>query len=487
MYIIINPVKYLRSELQLLEKKLIVILVAFFLIAQIPTIKSMSVKKQKDGQPEIWIAFFHGLGGHPSVNVPLIENISRVFTQDNVTLRYINPQLPNDVSLEEWSNNIATEIEQWASNETQTQPWIILVGHSMGGKAGLHAVANNLKNIDKYVASVITINSPIKNLGRYRPFTYFWNGLLLHLVAERVLHTHNVAALKDCRDIDTSIDGTKWVSEQNRSWLSLISAEAYPTDPACDFNLTGKPQDMYPRYMDDGLVPIDAQYTTDSTTIYYGEYWHQAMVNNPCAIHTLANITVQYLTGGSVNVSFFHSAWLYDHKSILPRHWNETVGRDEILLDTGHISHAAGLLPPYQWNEEVGRNYSFPRSRFEVQQTSGIGSRVAKADWVSANINDYQLDITIQSLPLCKIDMDWRVYGIVAPFFHRDHYEMEVLEGSSYGHSGIRYGGWLNNNNTDLGICIDSWATFGTVKVGWSVFLKEPQSFENMSNLYHIK
>ncbi len=341
--------------------------------------------------------------------------------------------------------------------------------------------------MSKYVASIITINSPIKNLGRYRPFTYFWNGFLLHRVAERVLHTHKVAALKDCRDIDTSIDGHKWVADKNRSWLAYISAEAYPTDPACDFNLTGKPQDMYPQYMDDGLVPIDAQYTTDSTTIYYGEYWHQAMVDNPCTIHSLANITVQYLTGNPVNVSIFHSAWLYNHQTLLPRQWNETVGRDEILLDTGHISHVTGLLPPYHWIEEVGQNHSLPRSRFEVQKTSGVGSQVTKVNWTSSKVTDYRLNVTIRSLPLCKIDVDWRVYGIVTPALDRDHYEMEVLEGSSYGHSKIRYGGWLTENDTDLGICIDSWAAFGIVKVGWSVYLKEPRNFEDMRNVYHLR
>jgi pimeloyl-ACP methyl ester carboxylesterase len=433
-----------KIEKTILRKTSVLILIIFFFIPQIPSPQGMAVIKQSSSQPEIWMAFFHGLGGNSTVNIPLIKNISKNLEQRGISLKYINPQLPNDVSLDEWSNNIATAIDAWAKNETQTHPWIVLVGHSMGGKAGLHAVANKIKNIDMYVSSVITINSPIKNIGRYRPFTYFWNGMLLHLVAERVLHTHKVAALKDCRDIDTSIDGRKWLSLGNRNWLSLISAEAYPTDPECDVQLRQKPIDMYPRFMDDGLVPVDAQYTEDSTTIYYGICWHQAMVDNPTAINLLANIIVKYITGEPVDISLFHDAWIYDHQTRIPTQWNDTIGRDEILLDSGHISHAAGIFPPYRWVDSVGGSFVDQRNRYEVQKTSGVGSRIMSVSWTSTNPTDYRLNIATQLLPGCKIELDWRIYGIIPPQFERDRYEIEVLEGSSYGHSGIQYAGWVN-------------------------------------------
>jgi pimeloyl-ACP methyl ester carboxylesterase len=491
--VIQEPNRYATLDISKLKEKhkvmdrtkSLIIIILFFILLQPSTTMSLPLEKQKSSQPEIWIAFFHGLGGHPIVNVPLIENISRNFEQEGITLKYINPQLPNDVNLEEWSNNIATEIVKWAGNETQSHPWIILVGHSMGGKAGLHAAANNLKNINKYVASVITINSPIKNIGRYRPLTYFWNGVLLHLVAERFLHNHKVVALKDCRDIDTSIDGRKWLSQGNRSWLSFISAEAYPTDPACNLPLTKTSIDMYPRYMDDGLVPIDAQYTEDSTTVYYGVYWHQAMVEDPEAIHSLANTTVQYLTGDTINISRFHNAWIYNHQTIIPTNWNDVVGRDEIFLDSGHISYAADLLPPYEQVDTVGGNFTNQRSRYEVQKTSGAGSIIKNVTWMSSNPTDYRLNIAIQYLPFGKMELDWRVYGIIPSPLLRDHYEIEVLDGSSYGHSKILYAGWITNDITDLGVNIRSWAALGIINVGWKVYLKEPMQYPDMTFLYN--
>jgi pimeloyl-ACP methyl ester carboxylesterase len=440
---------------------------------------------EKTSPSEIWIAFFHGLGGNASVNRPLIENISIMFQQQGITLKYINPSLPNDVSLEEWSTNIAQTIFDWAKNETQTQPWIILVGHSMGGKAALHAVAQNLKNIDTYVSSVITINSPIKNLGRYRPFTYFWNGLLLRLLAKQYLHETKVVAIKDCRDIDTSIDGKTWVEGTNRSWLSFISAEAYPTDPAYDLKIQNNTIDPYPRYMDDGLVPIDAQYTDDATPVYYGTCGHQAMEKEPAAIQTLANTTVRYLLGEPINVSSFSDAWVYDHQAIRSTFWDDVVGRDETLIDSGYIFHAAGVFPPYQWVDVVGGNHtSNLRSRYETQQICCIGSLIKNVSWVSSNQTDYRLKILSQSLPLGKIELDWRVYGIIPPEHLRDHYEVEVLDGSSYGHSRITNAEWASSDCTDIGINIRSWVLLGTIKIEWRVYLNEPKQFPDMSDRY---
>lgn len=103
---------------------------------------------------------------------------------------------------------------------------------------------------------------------------------------------------------------------------------------------------------------------------------------------------------------------------------------------------------------------------------------------MSNNSTDYRLNIATQLLPGGKIELDWRVYGIVPPQLERDRYEVEVLEGSSYGHSGILYAGWVNTNGSDIGFCIGSWAALGIVKVGWKVYLKEAKQFPDMSYIY---
>lgn len=272
----------------------------------------------------------------------------------------------------------------------------------------------------------------------------------------------------------------------NRSWLSFISAEAYPTDPAYDLPLKNTFIDPYPRYMDDGLVPIDAQYTEDSTTVYYGVCGHQAMCDNPLAIQSLSDTIVRYLTGEPINISYFYDAWVYDHQAIRSTQWDDVVGRDETFIDSGHLSHAAGLLPPYQWVDVVGSNYTTnERSRYETQKTCCVGSQIKNVSWVSTNPTDYRLKITSQALPYCKIELDWRVYGIIPPPFDRDHYEVDISEGSSYGHSRITYAGWVDTNCTDVGITIHSWATLGIVKVEWKVYLKESMQYPDMTRRYN--
>ena len=65
--------------------------------------------------------------------------------------------------------------------------------------------------------------------------------------------------------------------------------------------------------------------------------------------------------------------------------------------------------------------------------------------------------------------MNWRVYGIIPQQLQRDHYEIEVLEGSSYDRSGIQYAGWSSSNRSDLGVCVQSWTNPGTVKIGLKI------------------
>lgn len=277
-------------------------------------------------QPTIWIAFFHGLGGNLTSNIPLINEINQQFNNSGIVLKFLNPQLPNDVNLNSWSQNIAISLKDWIEQNLQYNPRIVIVGHSMGGKAALYAAAHDDQGIFNYVESIITINSPIKNLGRYKLFTYMWNGLVVSLIAKKYLHSFKTASIIDIRDKDSSIDAKKWVIDEKKDWMAFISGENYPSDPSYDLKTMLGEVDPFPREMDDGIVPIDAQYTENAIIEYYGSYDHQSMINNQIVVKNLASIIVKYCFGEFINVSKFYEKGENTHITILPKEWTDIVG-----------------------------------------------------------------------------------------------------------------------------------------------------------------
>jgi surfactin synthase thioesterase subunit len=69
----------------------------------------------------------------------------------------------NNVDVDTWANNIADAVQKHFTGKRN----LILVGHSMGGKAALYAVAANVKDLGNLTAMVVTINSPVKKLDDY--------------------------------------------------------------------------------------------------------------------------------------------------------------------------------------------------------------------------------------------------------------------------------------------------------------------------------
>ena len=80
-----------------------------------------------------------------------------------VKINVLNRCYPNDVDIDTWANNIAHSVERHLPGEGS----IVFIGHSMGGKSALYAVARNIGNLADRTALVVTINSPIKSLDRY--------------------------------------------------------------------------------------------------------------------------------------------------------------------------------------------------------------------------------------------------------------------------------------------------------------------------------
>ncbi|HXY74922.1 MAG TPA: alpha/beta fold hydrolase, partial [Dehalococcoidales bacterium] len=144
--------------------------------------------------------------------------------------------------IDTWARNIAKSIDDYFPNKEN----IVLVGHSMGGKTALYAVAKNIGGLQSRVAAVVTINSPIKNLNQYYTpgggpaLNYCITGLL----------GSNEGVCSAVVDYDSSADG-KWVGE-NKHWLAFVSAEDSPLSSLFDHSGV----DAWPREMDDGIVPL---------------------------------------------------------------------------------------------------------------------------------------------------------------------------------------------------------------------------------------
>lgn len=81
-----------------------------------------------------------------------------------VSVDSLNRCYPGNEDVEVWAQNIVESID----NHFEAKGNLILIGHSMGGKAALYAVAKNLGGLAHRAAMVITINTPVKSLNRYQ-------------------------------------------------------------------------------------------------------------------------------------------------------------------------------------------------------------------------------------------------------------------------------------------------------------------------------
>ena len=128
---------------------------------------------------ELNFVFLHGAGGNACDMQLLADSITEQLPAYVLDYQQAHPDTeiqvdtllrcyPNDVDIQTWANNIADSIDKYLPNKRN----LILIGHSMGGKAALYAVANNVGGLADKVAMVVTINSPIKSLQGY----YFAGG-----------------------------------------------------------------------------------------------------------------------------------------------------------------------------------------------------------------------------------------------------------------------------------------------------------------------
>jgi pimeloyl-ACP methyl ester carboxylesterase len=406
---------------------------------------------------ELNFVFLHGGGGNACsmqlLNDTIREELPRYISdyelanpgtrvQFNTLLRCY----PNDVDVATWANNVVDSINKYLPDKNN----LILIGHSVGGKAALYAVAKNINYIANQTAMVVTIDSPIKSLQGYyiaggaASDLYRTLGLLGGGVAESVIY------------YDSSQDG-RWVAAR-KHWLAFIAAESAPLSP--QFNVGGV--DAMPRDMDDTIIPISAQYSFGADVVYYGEHAHTDLASQPEVATFIADQILDYIFGGDMGCSVFVRSGSLEHKAgWLPGTdtWQDMVG--EIPAGSGSVQHFNESFTSWQeWEDVVGEcPPQQMRSSYQFRQVGHFPflSSVEEVRWLdAANAEDCRLYIKTKAAPRNKVQVDWSVYeaGLLPPGGKRNHYEIEITTGTPL--TGIPRASWATDDPRDIRLIIDS-------------------------------
>lgn len=463
-----------------LVKKQLLIVLAVVLCLQFGFAGSAgSATESTGGVKELNFVFLHGAAGNPCgpqlVSDSILEQIPSYISEYEkanpdirIKVNTMNRCYPNDVDVETWAKNIADSVNKYMPGDGK----IIFVGHSMGGKSALYAVAHNAGNLAERTALVVTINSPIKSLDSYSvagggSFVTFCRAALWSRGACLSVATYD------------SSEDAKWVGHK-KHWLAFISGENAPMSPQFDYGGL----DTYPRDMDDGALPMSAQYSDGADVIYYGEYGHSQFHTIKTVADFMAQEILQYIFGGTIECPILARDGSLQHEagSLLGTdYWQDTVG--DILGLSGRISHWNPSYIKWQdWEDIV--EYEPPtyendlRSRYEVSLAKSpfISTSIEEVRWLSPdNPQDFRLYLRTRASPRRSVQVDWEIYrqGLFPEEAKRDHYEIEVIAGTPLAE--VYQSSWVTDNQRDLRVQVLSRIErpFRWFEAKWRVYYQE--------------
>jgi pimeloyl-ACP methyl ester carboxylesterase len=458
------------------------IIVAVVLCLQLGLPGSISSASDGPTVKELNFVFLHGAGGNPCGPQLLADSILEQipdyinkFQQANpgveIKVDMMNRCYPSDVNVETWAANIADTIDKHFAGKGN----LILIGHSMGGKSALYAVAHNVGNIADKTAMVVTVNTPVKPLNNYQ---LVGGGAFSDFCRARWLLQPD-SGICDCvGSYDSSEDG-KWVS-QNKHWLAFISGESSPLSSQFDYGGF----DPYPRDMDDGALPISAMYADSADVIYYGEHGHSDFTLQKEVADPIAGQILRYIFGDTVQCSVLDRDGSWKHKAGLllgTDYWRDIEG-DEL----GNSSYLWHWNPSYtKWQDWEDTVQYYPptyedqlRSRFDValEKSAWFFTKIVEARWLSPDDpSDCRLYLHTRAAPRSYVQVDWNIYvqGMLAEGKQRDRYEIEITAGTPM--AAISEAAWLNDNPRDLRIGVSSHAErpFRWYDATWRVYYQE--------------
>lgn len=431
---------------------------------------------------ELNFVFLHGAGGNictfQLLSECIMEQIAAYiddYEKDNagtmVRVNMLQRCYPSDVDIDTWANNIDESIDEYFPDKNN----LILVGHSMGGKAALYTVAQNVGGLADRVAMVITINSPVKSLNSY--YVAGGGSVLQYCRARWLLSDQGV-----CNSVtyyDSSQDGS-WVSS-NKHWLAFISGEAAPLSKRYDIGGV----DAWPRNMDDGLIPLSAQYSEGADVVYYGEQGHGVFDSSDEVAEFMAEQILCYLFGEEIECSVFARGGILEHEAgWLPGRdsWEDIVGgvpsstdmlqhKNESYFKWQEWEDVAGWCPPgtsrHTYYVSIADSFLF---------LTNFLTGIEEIRWANPDDpEDCRLYIRTRAAPRNSVRVNWSIHrqGLLPSGAERDHYEVEILTGTPL--TSITDVSWANDEPRDLRIRIGSEADrpFRWFKTEWRAYSKE--------------
>jgi len=455
-------------------KPLIILITIVLCIQVVFSSATKTVLGESANIKELNFVFLHGAGGSTCAMQLLADSITEQIPAYILEFENANPDTkiqvdmlqrcyPNDVDINTWANNIASTINKYLPNKKN----LILIGHSMGGKTALYAVARNIGNLHDKVAAVVTINSPIKRMDDYytaggiSPIDYC--RARFQEVCDSVIY------------YDSSPDG-EWVGS-NKHWLAFISGEATPLSEQFDFGGI----DALPRNMDDGIIPISDQYSNGADVIYYGEYGHSDFSKSVEVSRFMAEQILHYLFGDSIECSVLARGGIFDHRAgWFPGrdYWEDSVG--EVLVTNGEFEHRnESYFNWEEWDDIIGSSScKGERSSYEVNRVRSLPilTNVEESDWLNPDDSkDCRLRIKTKVAPRSSIRVEWSIYrqGLLPEEVERDHYEVEIVTGTPL--TSIKQVSWKTDNPRDLRLQIYSEAEkpFRWFRTEWRVYFRQ--------------
>lgn len=449
---------------------------------------ALSAQSEVEQVRELNIVFLHGAGGN-ICTFQLLEDYIRQHLSEytspyekansgvKIKLNTLKRCYPGYMDVDTWARNIVDSIDEFLPGKKN----LVLVGHSMGGKTALYAVANDIGGIAERVSMVITINSPVKGLNRY----FVTGGGSVYDYLQAVWYMLDQGVSTSVAFHDSSEDG-KWVSE-NKHWLAFISGESAPLSQQFDISAV----DPWPRDMDDGLVPLSAQYAEGADVIYYGEYGHSDFSQTEEAAGFIGKRILKYIFGDYGEFSTFTRSGILTHKAdwlLGTDHWQDVVGGIPVSSDT--IVHRNESFFKWQeWEDIVGEcPAGAERDNFYVSRTSApVLSGISEVRWVNSdNTEDCRLYIKSRAAPRSTVQVNWSIHkkGLMLPGDERDYYEVKIVSGTPL--TSIKGLSWETDDPLDLRIRISSEAQspFRWYKAEWRVYSKEIRKRKIIDEMY---
>lgn len=459
-------------------KRLALLVIVSLCLQPVFTGLARSAPQGPFGVKELNFVFLHGAGGTPcdlqlladSIMEQLPVRISR-YERANPGIKVSTDSLsrcyPANVGIIDWANNISESINKHFADKRN----LVLIGHSMGGKAALYAVRNNVGGLGDKVAFVVTINTPVRALEKY----YITGGgsLYDYCRARWLLGDRGVCA--SVAYTDSSEDGI-WVG-QNKHWLAFVSGERAPLSR--QFDVGGI--DPFPRDMDDGALPISAQYSDGADVIYYGEYAHDDFKTSGEVALFIAGKILDYIFGGVMEYSVFARGGSFEHKAdwwLGTDRWEDIIG--DVLAFSGKVWHMNfSHIKGQEWEDIVGHYvYYDKKSRYEIKRvrSSVVFTSIKEVRWLwRDDLEDARLYLRTFAAPRNYIQIDWAIYqqGLLPPGMQRDRYEVEIATGTPL--TNITNVFWASDDPRDLRLQVLSQAEspFQWFKARWRVYHKE--------------